>query len=283
MDDAWNDGYRLGLARGRREAVDLVDAEVVSEIARLRDLGISEPRAPGLLGNWIGGLDAAARTIRERLCEPGVPGDTFTDPVAGEESDSLSKIPSTSPAAAARDFAHWVATQRAYNGSDHEHGQSLYNECINAVLPTWAEEWAAEQANPAPAETDGGGRLRDEEAEQILRAAGDPNLPDDVFDVIEEILAAHVRSAESSRARAMHSRAEWRRRAEEAEREYECDLNTANLAVEVAEQQRDFATAATADAVAKLDRLHDLLVKPAESRAALLAKGMIRDALAGKR
>lgn len=50
---------------------------------------------------------------------------------------------------AVREFANWVSTQRAYNGSEHEHGQSLYNECINAVLPTWAEEWAAEQA-PAP-------------------------------------------------------------------------------------------------------------------------------------
>ena len=39
------------------------------------------------------------------------------------------------------EFAQWVATNRAYNGSDHERGQSLYNECLNAVLPTWAREF----------------------------------------------------------------------------------------------------------------------------------------------
>lgn len=41
------------------------------------------------------------------------------------------------------DFAQWVATNRAYNGSDHQHGQLLYNECLNAVLPTWALEYVA--------------------------------------------------------------------------------------------------------------------------------------------
>ncbi|WP_377324777.1 hypothetical protein ACFJIY_07730 [Pimelobacter simplex] len=142
------------------------------------------------------------------------------------------------------------------------------------------------------------GRLREEEYEALFDALeefatnspeahpGVPpmgNLLAAVVPVVERILADHVRSAESTRERAMHSRAEWRRRAEEAEREYECDLNTANLAVEVAEQQRDFATATAADAVAKLDRLHDLLAEPAESRAGLLAQRMIRDALAGKR
>lgn len=39
------------------------------------------------------------------------------------------------------DFAQWVATNRAYNGSDHEHGQSLYNECLNAVLGQWALDY----------------------------------------------------------------------------------------------------------------------------------------------
>lgn len=46
-------------------------------------------------------------------------------------------------AAEVLDFAQWVASNRAYNGSDHRHGQSLYNECLNAVLPTWAIEFAA--------------------------------------------------------------------------------------------------------------------------------------------
>lgn len=41
----------------------------------------------------------------------------------------------------AREFAAWVATNRAYNGSDHKHGQALYNECLNVVLPTWAAEF----------------------------------------------------------------------------------------------------------------------------------------------
>lgn len=39
------------------------------------------------------------------------------------------------------DFTHWVAINRAYNGSDHPHGQSLYNECLNSALPTWAMEY----------------------------------------------------------------------------------------------------------------------------------------------
>lgn len=49
-----------------------------------------------------------------------------------------------------REFAHWVAVGRAYNGSNHERGQSLYNECLNAVLPTWVEEFIVEHpATPA--------------------------------------------------------------------------------------------------------------------------------------
>lgn len=44
-------------------------------------------------------------------------------------------------ASAVREFVQWVATGRAYNGSDHPHAQSLYNECLNAVLPEWAEEF----------------------------------------------------------------------------------------------------------------------------------------------
>ena len=54
--------------------------------------------------------------------------------------------------AALREFVQWVATQRAYNGSDHRHGQSLYNECLNAVLPQWAEEFIATRPMP-PEET----------------------------------------------------------------------------------------------------------------------------------
>lgn len=51
-------------------------------------------------------------------------------------------------ATAVAEFAHWVAIARAYNGSDHERGQSLYNECLNAVLLTWAQEWVDEQQGP---------------------------------------------------------------------------------------------------------------------------------------
>ena len=50
--------------------------------------------------------------------------------------------------AALREFVQWVATQRAYNGSDHRHAQSLYNECINAALPRWAEEFIAVRVFP---------------------------------------------------------------------------------------------------------------------------------------
>lgn len=42
------------------------------------------------------------------------------------------------------EFAQWVASNRAYNGAP-DPGQALYNEQINAVLPTWAEEFLAER------------------------------------------------------------------------------------------------------------------------------------------
>jgi hypothetical protein len=48
-------------------------------------------------------------------------------------------------AEALRDFVQWVASNRAHNGSDYPHGQSLYNECINAVLPHWAADWLLDQ------------------------------------------------------------------------------------------------------------------------------------------
>lgn len=43
------------------------------------------------------------------------------------------------------EFVQWVATNRAYNGTDHEHGQALYNECLNVVLPVWAADFLAEK------------------------------------------------------------------------------------------------------------------------------------------
>jgi hypothetical protein len=47
--------------------------------------------------------------------------------------------------AAVREFVQWVATSRAYNGSDHHvYAQSLYNDQINDALPKWAEEWFRE-------------------------------------------------------------------------------------------------------------------------------------------
>ena len=49
---------------------------------------------------------------------------------------------------AVTEFVAWVATQRAYNGSDHPHGQSLYNECLNAALPDWADQWLREREDP---------------------------------------------------------------------------------------------------------------------------------------
>jgi len=54
---------------------------------------------------------------------------------------------------ALREFVQWVATQRAFNGSDHSpHAQALYNECLNAVLPEWAEQWLAEREEQSLAE-----------------------------------------------------------------------------------------------------------------------------------
>lgn len=43
-----------------------------------------------------------------------------------------------------REFVQWVASNRAYNGSDYQRGQSLYNECLNGVLGLWAEDFLAE-------------------------------------------------------------------------------------------------------------------------------------------
>ena len=65
--------------------------------------------------------------------------------VAQSQAELLAPLVEQAKREAAAEFAHWVATHRAYNGSDHERGQSLYNECLNAVLPTWAAEWGAER------------------------------------------------------------------------------------------------------------------------------------------
>lgn len=54
-------------------------------------------------------------------------------------------------------FAEWVAYRRAYNGSDHTRGQSLYNESLNGVLPDWARAFADEHY-PAARVAEGGNR-----------------------------------------------------------------------------------------------------------------------------
>lgn len=56
-------------------------------------------------------------------------------------------------AALLRRFVEWIATDRAYNGSDHQHGQSLYNECLNAALPLWVEDFLRIPTNDAPERT----------------------------------------------------------------------------------------------------------------------------------
>lgn len=43
-----------------------------------------------------------------------------------------------------REFAEWVATQKAFNGADRA-GQALYDYGLNVVLLAWAEEWLAEE------------------------------------------------------------------------------------------------------------------------------------------
>lgn len=63
---------------------------------------------------------------------------------------------------ALREFPEWVATNRAYNGSEWPHGQSLYNECLNAVLSEWAADYLTDAAEtprngPRSAEQGSGG------------------------------------------------------------------------------------------------------------------------------
>jgi hypothetical protein len=68
-----------------------------------------------------------------------------------------------------REFVAWVATHRAYNGSDYPHGQSLYNECLNGELPQWANDWIADalatDTAAHPAQPDAA--LTDDERERV--------------------------------------------------------------------------------------------------------------------
>lgn len=68
----------------------------------------------------------------------------------------VERIKAAARAEALREFVRWVAINRAYNGSDHQHGQSLYNECLNASLPEWAEEWLTLSADVDDRHTGGG-------------------------------------------------------------------------------------------------------------------------------
>lgn len=61
-------------------------------------------------------------------------------------SDWLAARVAEAGARAVLDFVHWVAIARAHNGSEHQYGQSLYNECINAALPTWAADYLTARA-----------------------------------------------------------------------------------------------------------------------------------------
>lgn len=54
-------------------------------------------------------------------------------------------------------FVQWVATNRAFNGSDYRRGQSLYNECINAALPLWAADWLRAHVDALDPATPGDG------------------------------------------------------------------------------------------------------------------------------
>lgn len=92
--------------------------------------------------------DNSVADFARRLCSPEV-GLSATD------REIVARLAEGSAAglgegeAAVRSFVAWVATHRAYNGSNHSpHAQSLYNECINAVLPEWAEQWIEEKGRP---------------------------------------------------------------------------------------------------------------------------------------
>jgi hypothetical protein len=47
-------------------------------------------------------------------------------------------------------FTEWVACTRAYNGSPHHRGQSLYNESLNEVLLPWAADFVREEIHELP-------------------------------------------------------------------------------------------------------------------------------------
>ena len=52
-------------------------------------------------------------------------------------------LPAQTPAQYVAGLADWVASNRAHNGSTHKHGQSLYNEGLNAVLHDWCKDYIA--------------------------------------------------------------------------------------------------------------------------------------------
>lgn len=83
-------------------------------------------------------LMAAVRTTRADLAE--VRADLHRAEAALADAARSSAV-----AATLRDFVQWVAVHRAFNGSDHAHGQGLYDECLNVELPTWAEDFIADR------------------------------------------------------------------------------------------------------------------------------------------
>lgn len=59
--------------------------------------------------------------------------------------ESVRSVTNQAGAAAVREFAQWVAGNRAYNGSDFPRGQVLYDNSLNAELPKWVEDWIDER------------------------------------------------------------------------------------------------------------------------------------------
>jgi hypothetical protein len=103
-------------------------------------------------------LAAAIRRNRMVAYDDGKGGHLFRSATDHELAQALAPVVREARVSALREFVQWVATQRAYNGSDHSiHAQALYNESINAVLPEWAEEFLADR-NGVDAPEGGEGR-----------------------------------------------------------------------------------------------------------------------------
>lgn len=108
-----------------RQEVEQEAAALREQVAALAALGEEWAGHADLFEGERTVIDSARASVRIR--------DALADPAS---------VLAQRDAEVVNEFVHWVAVARAHNGSEHQHGQSLYNECINAALPEWAREWA---------------------------------------------------------------------------------------------------------------------------------------------